>query len=80
MTTPKIKLKEGYWCNDKAKGFINLCKGNKMSYMSMIALDFPDLVKASFELEWEVGEFGPAAKEVKEASGIGFVFQKLIIS
>ena len=50
MASPKIKLKEGYWCNDKAKGFINLCKGNKMSYMSMVALDFPDLVKASFEL------------------------------
>jgi len=67
MTTPK--LKEGYWYNENAGGFIQVCKGNKMSCMNMIALDFPDLAKPISEMGWTFGEFGPATKEVKEASG-----------
>ena len=70
MTTPKIKLKEGHWYNDNAQAFVNICKGNKLSYYNMFALDYPDIVKPSFEMEWEVGDFGPAREEVKEASGL----------
>ena len=69
MTSPKIKLKEGYWYNNNAKAFINTCKGNKMAFLSMVALDYPDIVKSTFEMECEIGEFGPAREEVKEASG-----------
>ena len=70
MNSPKIKLKEGYWYNDNAKAFVNRCKGNKMSYLAMVALDYPDIVKSTFDMEWEVGDFGPAREEVKELSGL----------
>ena len=68
MKMTKIVLKEGYWCNDNVKAYICVCKDNQLVWKNMVCLDYPD-VPASFKVDLEIGEFGPASEEIKEATG-----------
>ena len=64
----KIVLKEGYWCNDNVKAYICVCKDNQLVWKNMVCLDYPN-VPASSKVDLEIGEFGPASEEIREATG-----------
>ena len=66
-------MKEGYWANDAQKAFVALYnqtgEGGNIRYLNLIGLDYPD-IPSQFVMNVEFGDFGPARKEVQEASGI----------
>lgn len=64
----KSFMKEGYWASDTQKAFVYLYKEGKYTFMNLVGLDHPD-IPAAFVSDVEFGDFGPARKEVQDASG-----------
>ena len=67
-STPKTPWKNGYWANSGMSLMIFIIDGEKMDGKSHVALDYPDIEGGS-SCTIKFGDFGPARKEIAEATG-----------
>ena len=67
-STPKTPWKNGYWANSGMRLMIFIVDGEKMDGKNYVALDYPD-IGGGFTCTIKFGDFGPARKEIAEATG-----------
>ena len=60
--------KNGYYYNESHTPNIQKVNGHNCETRKIVSFDFPEIDMASHGI-WTFGEFGPACKEVEEASG-----------
>ena len=68
----KPSWRNGYWIDEKQPQTIMVVDGDKMVAKQIICLDYPDIELPSgsdFVISIKRGDFGPARKEVTEATG-----------
>ena len=66
-STPKTPWKNGYWSNT-GMNMIFIVDGEKMDGKNYVALDYPD-IGGGHACTIKFGDFGPARKEIAEATG-----------
>ena len=64
--------REGFWMNLQQQQSIFILNGDKMETKQHIALDFPDLDASESDVTMTLkhGDFGPARKEIADATGV----------
>ena len=67
-TTP-LRWRNGFWANKKMPSSIVTIEGDRLSTKPLIALDYPDIGMGDGGTVIKFGDFGPARKEVVEATG-----------
>ena len=67
-SSPKTPWKNGYWANTSMPLFIYIIDGEKMDAKNYVALDYPD-IGGGYASTIKFGDFGPARKEIAEATG-----------
>ena len=65
----KTPWRNGIWYNENHKCFLTYIEGEKMEMKNMICLDYPEF-KSALTGILTFGDFGPAAPEIVEATGI----------
>ena len=67
-TTP-LRWRNGFWANKKMPSSIVTIEGDRLSTKPLIALDYPDIGMGDGGTVIKFGDFGPARKEIVEATG-----------
>ena len=71
VTTPSVPWKTGYWADELSPANLTLISETGLKTFNINLVEFPpDLSPALEEKRIEYGDFGPARKEVADASGI----------
>ena len=68
-TSKEIRWRNGYWANDKMPSNILIIEEEKLVAKPIIALDYPDIGVDNGVTAIKFGDFGPARKEIVEATG-----------
>ena len=70
MTSPPLHpWRNGFWCNSEASSMLTLIHGEDIEVKNLICLDYPD-TKSKLKGKIQRGDYGPAAKEIAELSGV----------
>ena len=64
----KTHWKDGFWSSDKMPSSITIIKGEKSQIKNFICVDYPD-IEGGISSTMKFGDFGPARKEIAEATG-----------
>ena len=64
-----IRWRDGFWANKKMPSSIVTIEGDRLSTKPLIALDYPDIGMGDGGTVIKFGDFGPARKEIVEATG-----------
>ena len=63
------RWRDGFWANHKMPSSIVAIEGDRLSTKPLIALDYPDMGMGDGGTVIKFGDFGPARKEIAEATG-----------
>ena len=63
------RWRDGFWANKKMPSAIVAIEGDRLSTKPLIALDYPDIGMGDGGTVIKFGDFGPARKEIVEATG-----------
>ena len=65
----QIMWRDGFWANVKMPSSIVAIEGDRLSTKPLIALDYPGMGMGDEGTLIKYGDFGPARKEIVEATG-----------
>ena len=68
LKRPMSKLSDGFWFNEKVPCGVFVIEGGKMDFKKLIVLDYPD-IGWDMPVPFKFGKFGPARREIVEATG-----------
>ena len=66
---PKTPWKNGYYFSKNLTSFLKKVDGQSCDMYSILKLDYPDMDPIATKGTWKFGDFGPAHKEVQNATG-----------
>ena len=69
LTQKEVRWRYGFWSNDKMPSTIVIIEGDKLVAKPLIALDYPDIGVDNGVTAIKFGDFGPARKDIVEATG-----------
>ena len=62
--------RNGNWFTEQMPSFIWVVNGERMDGKNMISLDYPDIEGGCFPCTLQFGDFGPARREISDATGV----------
>ena len=67
----EVSRRNGFWFNNKVPSCFMIANDGKMDCKAMTCVDYPDLLKDTTQLPvpLKLGQFGPARRELVEATG-----------
>ena len=67
--TETTRWRDGFWSSEKMPSSITVINGEKSEIKNFVGVDYPD-IEGGFSSTMKFGDYGPARKEIAEATGI----------